>query len=147
MARMETTGLDSLMNDLNAVAERTPELRDKILNAEADVIEPALSRSISDERLVRSSKLKLSLSRRKVKISRLVAIRIGPTGEHHRYFPSSGKSGIVNAGYVGYIGEYGIPVRGIKGREWLKKGLTKSQNNAFDAAETVFNEFMDKNNL
>lgn len=147
MARIEVSGVDSILSGLDDMAQDFPLLQDAILTAEADVIEPALKRSISDERLDRSGKLLKSIGRRKVKVSGASAIRIGPAGEHHRYLPSKGKSGIVTAGYVGYVGEYGIKSRGIKGREWLKKGIEKSQNQAFDAAEVVYDNQMKKHNL
>lgn len=135
------------MAGLDDMAEQTPQLRDAILEAEADVIEPALKQSIVDTRLVRTGQLKNSIARRKLKSAGVPVIRIGPTGEHHRYLPSEGKDGVVTAGYVGYAGEYGIPRRGIKGREWLKKGIEKSQSQAFDAADAVYNNFMDKHKL
>lgn len=147
MARLEVSGLDALLAGLDDMAEKTPQLRDDILKAEADVIEPALRRSIVDERLVRSSKLRDSIKRRTVKYGGIPAIRIGPVGEHHRYMPSRGKSGVVNTGYIGYIGEYGIPSRGIRGREWLRKGIEKSQGQAFDAAEAVYDNYMKNNKL
>lgn len=147
MARIEVSGLDTLLSGLDDMAEQTPQLREDILKAEADIIEPALRRSVVDERLVRSSKLKNSITRRSVKSGGIPAIRIGPVGDHHRYMPSKGKTGKVHAGYVGYIGEYGITSRGIPGREWLKKGIEKSQSQAFDAADAVYDNYMKKNNL
>lgn len=147
MARIEVSGFDALLAGLEDMAEQTPQLRDAILEAEADVIEPALRKSISDERLVRSGKLQQSISRRTVKSAGVPVIRIGPAGEHHRYFPSKGKTGIVTAGYVGYIGEYGLPSRGIRGREWLRKGIEKSQGQAFDAADAMYDKFMKDHKL
>ncbi|MGM9669721.1 MAG: hypothetical protein ACI3VZ_08215 [Faecousia sp.] len=147
MARIEVSGMDALLAGIYDMAEKTPQLRIDILEAEADVIEPALRRSIVDERLVRTGKLLRSIRRRKVKHFGAIAICIGPTGEHHRYLPSDGKSGIVSAGRVGYIGEYGIKSRGIRGREWLKKGIEKSKNQAFDAADVIYDNYMKNNNL
>lgn len=147
MARFEVSGLDALIAGLEDMVEQTPQLRDDILNAEADVIEPALRSSISEEGLVRSGRLRSAIRRRKITSAGIPVIRIGPMGEHHRYYPSSGKSGIVNAGYVGYVAEYGIKSRGIKGRNWLQKGLDKSRSAAYDAADAVYDDFMKKNNL
>lgn len=147
MARFEVSGADALIAGLEDMADKTPQLRDAILDAEAGVIEPALRQSIVDTRLVRTGKLMRSVKSRKVKSGGVPAIRVGPSGEHHRYLPRKGKSGIVDAGYVGYIGEYGIPRRGVKGREWLKKGLEKSRGAAFDVAEAVYDQFLHKNNL
>lgn len=147
MARIEVSGLSTLIAGLEDMVKQTPQLRDDILDAEADVVEPALRRSIADVRLVRTAKLMESISRRRQTSGDVPVIRIGPVGDHHRYAPSSGKSGVVSAGYIGYIGEYGIKSRGIPGREWLKKGVEKSQGKAFDAADAVYDKYMNKNNL
>lgn len=147
MARFDVSGADAFLAGLEDMIEDLPQLRDEILEAEADVIEPALRQSIADTRLIRSNKLKNSIKRRKGKSAGVPVIWIGPSGEHHRYLPGAGKSGIVSAGRVGYIGEYGIPSRGIHGREWLRKGIERSQDKAFDAAEAVYDKHLKKNNL
>lgn len=147
MARFEVSGIEALLAGLNDMTEKTPQLRDAILEAEADVIEPALKQAIVDTRLVRTGRLKNSIARRKSKSAGVPAIRIGPVGEHHRYMPADGKSGIISAGYVGYVGEYGIPRRGIKGREWLKKGIEKGQGKAFDAADAVYDKYLKEHKL
>lgn len=147
MARFEVSGLDAMMAGLEDMARDIPQLRDAILEAEADVIEPGLRRSIADERLVRTAKLQGSIKRRRMMSAGVPVIRIGPSGEHHRFLPSHGKSGITSAGYVGYIGEFGVPSRGIKGREWLKKGIERNSGAAFDAADAVCDKFMKQHNL
>ena len=147
MARFEVSGADAIISGLRDMADQTPQLRDDILEAEADVIEPAIRKSIVDERLVRSVRLLQSISRRKKKVGGIPELRIGPTGEHHRYLPSRGKNGVVNAGYVGYIGEYGIKSRGIPGRNWLSKAMEKSRSKAYDAADAVYDQYMKKHNL
>lgn len=144
MARMDVSGYDATLAGLEDMIESTPELRDAILKAEADVIEPALRQSLVREGLVSSGRLRGSIKRRCETVAGVPGIRIGPAGEHHRYLPSNGKNGIVISGYVGYIGEYGIARKGIKGRQWLSKGLDKSRNAAYDAADKVYDEFMDK---
>lgn len=147
MARLEMSGLDSLIADLNSLGEQTANLQADILTSMADVMEPALRRSIVSEGLVRTGRLQLSIQRRKTKVRGVPAIRLGPMGEHHRYLPSSGQRGIVHAGYVGYVAEYGNKSRSIKGREWLQKGVVRSQNEAFDAAEAVHDKYLKNNNL
>lgn len=147
MARLEMSGLESLISDLDNLAEQVPQMQSDILTAEADVVEPALRRSIASEGLIRSGRLQASIKRRKVKSGGSPAIRLGPAGEHHRYFPSPGQRGIVHAGYVGYIAEYGIKSRGIKGRNWLQKAVTQSQNEAFKAADAVHEKYLKNNNL
>ena len=147
MARLEVSGLDSLIADLDKLATQTTQLQEDILTAAADKVEPALRRSIAAEDLIRSGRLHLSIKRRKAKVDGVPIIRLGPVGEHHRYLPSPGRRGIVHAGYVGYIAEYGIKSRGIKGKNWLQKGVTGSQNEAFDAADAVHEKYLKNNNL
>lgn len=147
MAQLEVSGLDGFIDGIDKMADQTEKLTGDVLNAMADVAESAIRRSIMDERLYRSGKLQKSIKRRRVKVNGSPGVRIGPAGEHHRYLPSRGKSGVVSAGYVGYIGEYGIKSRGIKGREWLHKGVEKSRNQAFDAADAVCDKFIKDHNL
>ena len=147
MARLEMSGLDSLIADLDNLAEQAPQMQADILNAEADVVEPALRRSIASEGLIRSGRLHSSIKRRKTKVGGIPSIRLGPVGEHHRYYPSSGQSGIVHAGYVGYIAEYGIKSRGIRGTNWLQKSVARSQPEALKAADAVQEKYLKNNNL
>ncbi len=143
MARMEVVGADTLLAGLDGMARDLPQLRDDILKAEADIIETAIKGSIAEAGAVRSGRLLRSTSRRKTKS----AIRIGPNGEHHRYLPSKGKSGIVTAGYVGYINEYGLPSRGIKARKYMQIALKRNEGKAFAAAEAVYTKYTQKHNL
>lgn len=147
MARMEVSGCDALISGLEDMLKSAPQIRDAILDAEADVIEPAVRKSILDERVYRSGNLYRSIARKKGKLAGIPVIRIGPEGEHHRYLPSSGKSGIVVSGYVGYIHEYGVPSRGIKARRFLEKAVEKSKSQAYSAAEAVYDKYMKNNNL
>ena len=147
MAELEVAGLDSLIHDLENLAQQTPEMQADMLTAAADVVEPALRRSVASEGLVRSGRLQLSIKRRKTKVGSIQAIRLGPVGEHHRYLPSPGQRGIVHAGYVGYIAEYGIRSRGIKGKHWLQKGVARSQNEALRSADAVHENYLKNNNL
>ena len=147
MAHLEVSGLDSLIGDLDSLAEQTSQLQADILTAVADKVEPALHRSIATEGLVRTGRLQSSIKRRKTNVGGIPAIRLGPVGEHHRYLPSPGQRGITHAGYVGYIAEYGIKSRGIKGRNWLQKGVARSQTDAFNAADTVHEKYLKNNNL
>ena len=147
MARIEISGMEAVIADMDTLAEHVPQLRDDILATQADVVESALRRSIASEGLIRSGQLHRSIKRRKTKVGGIPAIRLGPAGEHHRYLPSPGQRGIVNAGYVGYIAEYGIKSRGIKGRNWLQKGVARSQNEALNAADFIHEKYLNNNNL
>ena len=147
MATIETSNLDDLIHSLDGAADQMQQLCDSLLEAQADVVQPALSRSIANEGLIgETGRLKDSISRRKTKSG----IRIGPKGEHHRYVPSGrrpGANGIVTAGYVGYIHDYGIPSRGIPAAKWLEKGVEKSLGQAYNAAAAAVDDFLKNNNL
>lgn len=146
MARFEISGTDIIASGLQDMLDDLPQLRDDILKAEADVIEQYMIQSITSNGLVRSGVLRQSIRQRKRKDS----IAVGPDGEHHRYTPSgkrSGANGIVTAGYVGYVHNYGIPRRGIPAREWAEKAVEKGQGPAMDAAEKVYDEFLKKHDL
>lgn len=147
MARIEITGFEALLGGLEDMAVKTPELRDAILAAEADVVEPAVRQAVPSHNLVRSGKLLLSIGRTKSKSKGIPAIRIGPKGEHHRYLPRKGKTGIVTAGYVGYIYEYGMDRRGIPARKWLTHAVEQSKGPAYRAADAVYDDYLKKHNL
>lgn len=138
MAFISVSGLDSLIADIGTLASKSPAMRDRMLEAEANVIEPAI-RNASPHR---SGRLSESIKR----LKRGATIRIRPVGEHHRYVPVHG-SGIVTAGYVGYINEYGLPSRGISAREWMGKAVSKNEAAALAAAEREHDKFLKECNL
>lgn len=146
MARFEISGTDIFASGLQDMLDDLPQLRDDILKAEADVIEQYMIQSVTSNGLVRSGVLRQSIRQRKRKDS----IAVGPDGEHHRYTPSgkrSGANGIVTAGYVGYIHNYGVQSRGIPAREWVEQAVEKGKGPAMDAAEKVYDEFLKKHDL
>lgn len=146
MARFEISGTDIFASGLQDMLDDLPQLRDDILKAEADVIEQYMIQSVTSNGLVRSGVLRQSIRQRKRKDS----IAVGPDGEHHRYTPSgkrSGANGIVTAGYVGYIHNYGVQSRGIPAREWAEQAVEKGKGPAMDAAEKVYDEFLKKHDL
>lgn len=146
MARFEISGTDIFASGLQDMLDDLPQLRDDILKAEADVIEQYMIQSVTSNGLVQSRTLLRSIRQRKRKDS----IAVGPDGEHHRYTPSgkrSGANGIVTAGYVGYIHNYGVQSRGIPAREWAEQAVEKGKGPAMDAAEKVYDEFLKKHDL
>ncbi len=146
MAELQVDGIGELIRDLDALVEETPALCDRILQAQADVVEPALKRSLSANGLRRTGRLLASISRRKARSKGGPAVRIGPRGEHHRYYPRTG-SGVVSAGYVGYIHEYGLPGRGIKASKWAASAVSDSREKALDAADQIHDQFLKKHNF
>lgn len=146
MARFEISGLGSIISGLWDMVESTPQLRHDILEAEADVIEPLLKRSIVDERLVRTGKLSKSI----VRTEKNNTIRLGPSGVHHLYTPSGRRpnaDGIARNGHIGYIHEFGVPHRGIPARKWMEKAVEKGKSAAYVAADKVYYSYLDKHNL
>lgn len=152
MAEIRVSGITGLIKDLEDLAWNFPHLCSKMMNAEADVLEPAIKKAVADNRLVQSRKLQDSIGRVETraptsKSSTCKVIKIGPSGEHHRYMPSVGHDGIARAGHIGYMYEYGVPSRGIEGRLWMKKAVEKNRNKAYDAADAVYDQYMKKHNL
>lgn len=147
MARIVVDGCDTLLAGLEDMVEELPELRDAILDAEADAAEPIIRQGVVTAGLVRSGTLRDSIGRKKMTSRGVPEIRIGPQGEHHRYIPSPGKKGIVTSGNVGYVHEYGVPRRGIPARQWLTNAVLKATGPAYDAADKVYNEYMKQHNL
>lgn len=147
MAQFEVNGLESLIKDLESAAENVPELAMDMLTVEADIVEPALKRSIVQEGLVRSGTLRDSIKRRISKAKGTPTIYIGPRGTHHSYMPRKGKNGTVTAGNVGFIAEYGVPSRNISPRPWMANAVEESQDKALAAAEQVHDQYLKKHNL
>lgn len=146
MARFEVTynSVTSLIADLERAAHNIPELRDLMLDAEVNIVKPALQSAVTVYGLVDTGKLRDSIgeSKRAKGSIRMV----GPKGTHHRYIPVSG-DGDARSGHIGYIFEYGFPGRGIYGRLWMSRTVKSVADKAVDAAETAHDEYMKNHNL
>lgn len=142
MARFAVSGIDTLIAGLDDMIQTFPEIRDNILDAEADVLEPAIRRAAP----FRTGRLRQSIKRRHVSHSSGNEIRIGPVGEHHRYVPKHGDGKAMNRD-VAFTLEYGSPRRNISARNWMSQAVEKNKAKAFDAAEKVYYNHFDKLNL
>lgn len=147
MARMIVEGYDALLAGLEDMINSLPELRDAILEAEADTAEPIIRQGVLVAGLKRTGTLHRSIKRKRTSYHGTPVIRIGPSGTHHRYIPRRGNNGVATSGYVGYIHEYGNPSRGIRGRKWLSNAVALAKAPAYDAAEAVYDEYMKNHNL
>ncbi|MBD5356514.1 MAG: hypothetical protein HDR88_06110 [Bacteroides sp.] len=144
MARMEVNGLDALIDDLAALAELPDSVVEGILNAEADVVVPA-QRSEIENRW--SGPYSMGISANSVKkgdVKKLPdggAIYIYPQGTRKR----GGKS--VRNAEIAFINEYGAPARGIAARPAISTATAKSEEQAVEAGEKVYNAYLDSKNL
>lgn len=145
MAQLEYNGVADLIRDLSSFAEAVPEMGKRMLEAEADVVEPALKQSLASEGLIKTGRLRSSIDRSVKKKG--TEIRLGPAGEHHKYVSRAGRVGVLRAGHLGYILEHGAPRRNIRGRKWMSKTVLKTQGRALAAAETVRDEYLKNHNL
>ena len=146
MAQIEyNDSISDLIGDMDSFISSIPEMGKKMLEAEADVVEPALKQSISSEGLVESGRLRDSIKRSKRKKG--IQILLGPSGVHHKYVNKAGRASALRAGHLGYIFEHGAPRRNIRGRQWLSKAVQKSQAKALDAAENVRDQYLNNHNL
>lgn len=146
MASLEmNNSITALLSDFQAAFEDSPQLHKQILNAQADIVEPALRSSISSEGLVDTGMLRSSIGRSSRK--RGTEIRIGPSGVHHRSVTRAGVAQELRNGHLGYIFEYGAPGRGIRPRRWMSKTVSRVRGKALDAAETVNDQYLKKHNL
>lgn len=147
MATIEVSSVTSVIEDIDKIARHAPSARKMVLTAMADVFEPALRNAIRSEGLVRSGTLLESVERSERGFLREPILYIGPTGEHHRYFPKRGKSGIVRSGHVGYIQNYGLPSKHIRARNFIEKAIRLSDERVNNAAEKAYDEFLKSINL
>lgn len=145
MAQFDVSAeLDSLSSDLIQATDEFPEMRARLLSAQADIVEPALKSAVASANLIKTGRLQQSIKRSQKKNG--AEIRIGPKGLHHRYIRISG-SGQATSGNVGYVHEYGAPRQGIRSTKWLSGTVARVSGPALNAAEAAYDEYMKKHNL
>lgn len=146
MARLEmNNSMTTYIRDLEKLADDTPQLCKEMLNAEADVVEPALRAAIASKGLVDTGTLQSAIGRSSRKNGR--ELLVGPSGYHHSYVPKSGPARRVRAGHVGYIHEYGAPQQGIRPKKWMRSTIAQVRSKALNAAEAAHDKFLRDNNL
>lgn len=139
MAQINVSGVSECIADLDRLISNAPMVCSKMVEAAADVVEPAIVSAAGSDMGVRSGRLVGSIGRKKKRTGGGPSIKIGPTGVHHTYLPRH-SSGVTMASYLGYIYEYGAARRHILGRKWLQKAVKRSASAAYAAEEKVFNE-------
>ena len=148
MARMEVNGLDALIDDLAALAELPDSVVEGILNAEADVVVPA-QRSEIENRW--SGPYSMGISAKSIKKdSKVRGLGDGRLYHHINIYPQGSRKrngkDISNA-EIAFINEYGAPTRGIAARPAISTATAKSEEQAVEAGEKVYNAYLDSKNL
>lgn len=144
MARMEVSGADALIDDLTELSRLPYELAGDVLNAMADVVLPAQQKEIKRQwngpystgfsaECIKKTAVKLELDGHSVSIY--------PQGTRTR-----GKQKIRN-GEIAFLNEYGAPGRGIAARPAISTATAKSEEQAVEAGEKVYNAYLDSKNL
>lgn len=137
MAGMEIEGLDDLIGDLDKIADLPEEVQMEMLHAEADVVVKAQKEMIDSLDLRDTGQLRDSIARKKGSGAG-VSLDIFPQGIRD--------DGIRNA-EVGFIHEFGAPVRHIKASGWMERANEECADEAAGHAEEVYDQFLKKNNL
>lgn len=144
MATFTVSGVDIVVTGMQTMVQKVPQIRNAMLRAGAKVVQEGLKESISTNLNRRSGNLEDSIKIGRITVACDVSkIRIGPTGEHHRYFPITG-SGVATSGQVLYVHEYGSRLRGIPAAHVVSKAVAKYQDAAVEAELQVFDEMIEK---
>lgn len=144
MAQLTLNGLDSLIEDLGALAGLPDGVADEILEAEADVIVQAqreeirrlwagpYSKGISAKSVEKGKAKKNKTGR---------SITVSPKGSRKR-----GQGSVRNA-EIAFYNEYGVPGRKIAARPAIAIANAKAEETAVEAGAKVFDAYLDSKNL
>ena len=144
MADMSVSGLDELMDDLEALAALPDSVVGEILDAEADVLVPAQQAEIQKQWRGRYSE---GISAKCVKKGKLkkepgrYVLSVYPQGTRKR-----GGTSTRNA-EIAFINEYGAPGRGIAACPAIGTANAKAEQEAVEAGEKVYHAYLDSKNL
>lgn len=144
MANIEVSGLNGLLDDLEALAGLPDSVGEDILNAEADVIVSAQREEIGHRWSGRYSEGISAEAVKKGPVKRNGvghSISIYPRGTRKR----GGKS--VRNAEIAFINEYGAPGRGITARPAIAAANAKAEEAAVEAGAKVFDAYLDSKNL
>lgn len=140
MAQFSVNGLDDLMDDLLAIEELPDETAEKMLAAEAEVVEEAQVYTGMKMGVYRTGETLRSITHGKMKR--------GKDGGRSMYVYPQGtnENGDRNA-EVAFINEYGAPERGIEPRPFIRTANESAADAAVNAAADVYDEFLKSQNL
>ena len=140
MAQFSVNGLDDLMEDLLAIEELPDETAEKMLTAEAEVVEEAQVYTGMKMGVYRTGETLRSITHGKMKR--------GKDGDRSMYVYPQGtnENGDRNA-EVAFINEYGAPARGIEPRPFIRTANESAADTAVNAVADVYDEFLKAQNL
>ena len=140
MAQFSVNGLDDLMDDLLAIEELPDETAEKMLAAEAEVVEEAQVYTGMKMGVYRTGETLHSITHGKMKR--------GKDGGRSMYCIPRGpmRTGIAMR-EVAFINEYGAPERGIEPRPFIRTANESAADAAANAAADVYDEFLKSQNL
>lgn len=143
MARIEMDGLSELMERLENIMDLPEDIQFDMLNAEADVVVEAQKQEIESMGLEDTGQLKRSIAR----TTKLQTNRSDGIGVYLEVYPQGTREDGVRNAEVGFIHEFGAPHRHIKASGWMDNANEKCATEAVEAAEEVYNKFLEDNNL
>lgn len=162
MARFDMADVDWFMIDFEELCTMPNSVIEEILMVEADVVAKGHRAELEAEGLVASGKLKSSIQIHKKRSLGSPYALIYPYGTHHMYNSrlysytkmNWGRAGgTASAGGVGreatnndvgFVLEFGASKRHIPAHQWMRKANEKYADKAIDAAEKVYNEYLNK---
>lgn len=140
MANISVIGLDSLMEDIEAVAELPDSVADGMLDAEASIVEEAQVYIGMKMGVYRTGVTLSSITHGKMKTAK--------DGGRIKYVGPQGvnENGDRNA-EVAFINEFGAPNRGIVARPFIRIANEAAADEAVAAAMEVYDDYLKKQNL
>lgn len=154
MANFKTTGINGLILSMSEIAELPENLKEGILDVESGVSILAMRKILADMKLIDTGELSRSL-RVMQKIGYRYIIPYGERENAKKRRLVRRKKGLI-VGYkrgkmenndVGFVLEFGAPRRGIPAFEWMRTALELSDDEATDAAMTLYDNWLQSKNL
>jgi len=140
MAGVSVDGLEGLMESFDALADLPEDLMDDMLNAEADVVVRAQKDAVSALGMVDTGQLKDSIRKNQ-------KTGTGSMGKYLDIYPQGVRDDGVRNAEVGFIHEFGAPRKHIPASGWMKQANEQCTDEAVSAAEAVYQEYLNENNL
>jgi len=140
MAKLSVNGIDDLMLSLEEIAAIPDDVAAAMLDAEAQVVEEAQIASAKTMGVYDTGDTAASIRRGKMKKGR--------DGSRMMYVTPQGRNdkGERNA-TVAFVNEYGVPGRKIPPRPFIATANEQAATPAVEAAEKIYDNFLDDHGL